>query len=224
MDWKTIDAAIESSSLLKHPFYQAWSKGALTVEDLRHYAGQYYALESLFPRLLSRVHSAIEEPAARQAVLENLIEEERGAENHRELWLRFAEGLGLSRDEVLSAERHPKTREAVAELQALAADPDPAVGLAALYAYESQLPAVSASKIDGLKRFYGIDDSRAIRFFEVHEKMDAWHSAEERRLVDQLGGPSEKTLAAAERAAKALCTFLDGVEAERLARGGVCAC
>lgn len=225
MNWETIDAAIEQSALLKHPFYQAWSKGELTVADLRYYAGQYFSLESLFPRLLSRVHSNMEDAAGRQTVLENLMDEERGAENHRELWLRFAEGLGLSRAEVESAAPNAKTREAMAELKSLAADPEPAVGLAALYAYESQQPAVSASKIDGLKAFYGIQDSRTLSFFAVHQEMDAWHSGEERRLVDGSGISTEAARAAAERSAKALWTFLDGVdEATRKARGAACAC
>jgi pyrroloquinoline quinone (PQQ) biosynthesis protein C len=34
------------------------------------------------------------------ALLENLIKEERGAENYPELWLRFAETLGIARETV----------------------------------------------------------------------------------------------------------------------------
>ncbi|GIS54804.1 hypothetical protein Ct9H90mP29_18460 [bacterium] len=30
-------------------------------------------------------------------LLDNLIDEERGSENHPELWMRFAEGMGNSR-------------------------------------------------------------------------------------------------------------------------------
>jgi pyrroloquinoline-quinone synthase len=36
-------------------------------------------------------------------LLDNLIEEEKGSENHPELWLRFAEGLGFDRDSVESS-------------------------------------------------------------------------------------------------------------------------
>ena len=36
----------------------------------------------------------------RQLLLENLNEEEKGKENHPELWMRFAEGMGNSRNDV----------------------------------------------------------------------------------------------------------------------------
>ena len=225
MDFKQIDAAVARKGLLSHPFYQAWSSGKLTLEDLRFYAKQYYHLEKSFPRFLSRIHSSTEDAAVRQTVLENLVDEERGAENHRELWLRFAEGLGLSREEVLASEPHPQTSAAVESLMDLASDSDPAVGLAALYAYESQLPAVSQSKIDGLKAFYGVSDERAVRFFEVHKEMDAWHSEAERGALESLGASEETVRAAAVKGAEALWTFLDGVDAEtRGKREPACAC
>lgn len=225
MDWKTIDARVEELSMLKHPFYKAWSAGMLTKDDLRYYAKQYYALENEFPRLLSRIHSSCEDAAVRREILENLVDEERGPENHRELWLRFAEGLGVAREEVLAAEPSEATRDAVRALRELAADPEPAVGLCALYAYESQLPRVSEAKLDGLKKLYGIDDERTTRFFEVHREADVWHSEAEKRIVSGSGLPLEKARAAAESAASALLRFLDGVDAEtRLKRGAACAC
>jgi len=212
MNWNTIDACIQSQSLLKHPFYTAWSQGELTLDDLRFYAKQYYALETTFPRLLSRVHSACEDPQIRQSILGNLNDEELGEENHRELWLRFAEGLGLTRNEVIDAPRHPLTEKCINELKALAADPNPAVGLSALYAYESQLPEISQSKIDGLKRFYGIDDPRAIQFFEVHKTADVWHSEQERAAITSMNASMDTVYPAVEKSCAALWAFMDGVD------------
>src|SRR5262245_4470441 len=60
MDWKAIDQLIEEKSILKHKFYTAWSQGELVLDDLRFYAGQYYALETTFPRLLGHVYAACE--------------------------------------------------------------------------------------------------------------------------------------------------------------------
>ncbi len=224
MDWKAIDAAIEDRSLLKHPFYQAWSAGQLTLGDLRSYAKEYYHLEKNFPRLVSRVHSNCLDPEVRKSLVANLADEESGPENHRELWLRFAEGLGLSRDEVVSSEPSPKTRAAFETLLSLASG-DVVEGLAALYAYESQLPRVSDSKIAGLKAFYGFSEPRALGFFEVHKSMDAWHSESERRAIDAAGGDMARVKAAAQTAAEALLGFLDGVDRDtRLKRGGAAAC
>jgi pyrroloquinoline quinone (PQQ) biosynthesis protein C len=46
---------------------------------------------------LSAMHLHVPDVATRQLLLENLIEEERGPENHPERWLRFCESLGLER-------------------------------------------------------------------------------------------------------------------------------
>lgn len=222
MDWQVIDDCIAKKSLLKHPYYQAWSQGALTLEDLRSYAGQYYALESTFPRLLSRIHSACDNPSVRQGILENLIDEERDQNNnHLKLWKDFAQGVGAEEEEVTQVKWHPNTERCVQSLLELAANPNPVVGLAALYAYESQLPAISASKIAGLKEFYGIDDPKALRFFEVHNDVDAWHAQQEQTMLTELNATEEGVLNAVEASCDALWTFLDGVHATRLERLGV---
>ena len=103
-------AAVMEYSMLKHPFYVAWTEGRLSKDVLAEYAKQYYAHVRAFPTYVSGVHSHCDDVAIRQELLENLIEEERGAENHPELWLRFAEGLGVSREEVKAAELLPSTR------------------------------------------------------------------------------------------------------------------
>src|SRR5687768_4747226 len=74
-------------SMLKHPFYRAWSEGRLSKAILGDYAKQYYAHVRAFPTYVSAVHSRCEDVSIRQELLENLIEEERGTENHPELWL-----------------------------------------------------------------------------------------------------------------------------------------
>ena len=56
-------------------------------------------------------------------------------------------------------------------------------GLAALYAYESQIPEVSKTKREGLAAFYGIADEDATRFFSVHEEADVWHRQVEREAL-----------------------------------------
>src|SRR6185436_9263330 len=83
-----LSAAVLEFSMLKHPFYVAWSEGKLTKEILGEYAKQYYAHVKAFPTYVSGVHSQCEDVSIRQQLLENLIEEERGEDNHPELWLR----------------------------------------------------------------------------------------------------------------------------------------
>ena len=47
--WQQLDARIAKYDLLCHPFYQAWSQGRLTREDLRAYAAEYFHHVAAFP-------------------------------------------------------------------------------------------------------------------------------------------------------------------------------
>ena len=167
--------AVMEYSMLKHPFYVAWTEGKLSKAVLREYAKQYYAHVSAFPTYVSGVHSRCEDLSIRQELLENLIEEERGAENHPELWLRFAEAFGVTREDVRAADLLPSTKDSVRSFQSLTQSADYREGLAALLAYESQIPEVAQTKREGLKNFYGIEDERAVAFFRVHESIDILH-------------------------------------------------
>ena len=85
----SLNSLVAEMSLLKHPFYQQWTAGTLSAQRLGNYAIQYYRHVEAFPRYLSALHSRCDELETRQVLLENLIDEERGAENHPELWLRL---------------------------------------------------------------------------------------------------------------------------------------
>ena len=211
--------AVMEYSMLKHPFYQAWSEGKLSQSVLAEYAKQYYAHVRAFPTYVSAVHSRCDDLETRQMLLENLIEEERGAENHPELWMRFAESLGVAREDVENAELLESTRASVASLKSLTQSPDYREGIAALLAYESQIPEVAKTKREGLKSFYNIDDERAVSFFRVHEGIDVLHQQVERDVLGakcQTEDEKNRAIASATASAKALWAFLDGVSAAYL--------
>ncbi|HTP88827.1 MAG TPA: CADD family putative folate metabolism protein [Bryobacteraceae bacterium] len=180
-----IDEQIAARSLLAHPFYQAWTRGELTPAALKDYAIQYYRHVEAFPTYLSALHSHTADAATRRRILQNLMDEEAGSPNHPELWMQFAEAVGASEAEVRAAEPWDETRNLVGTFLRLCRDGATAEGLAALYSYETQIPAVAASKIDGLKRFYGHDSRAALEYFIVHEEADVEHSAVEHRLLNQ---------------------------------------
>src|SRR5213595_787190 len=98
-----LDGEISQRHMLNHPFYQRWNAGELTRGELEEYSRQYYPYTLAFPTFLSAMHAHTDDIAIRQYLLENLIEEERGTENHPELWLRFCEALGVDRSDAKSA-------------------------------------------------------------------------------------------------------------------------
>jgi len=179
-----IDARVAARSLLLHPFYQAWSRGELTLDALRDYSKQYYHHVAAFPTYLSAVHAQTDDLFTRRHILDNLMDEEAGDPNHPQLWLQFAEGLGVSPEETRRTPRWDSTHHLIRTFRSVCSDHGTAAGLAALYAYESQIPAVAQSKIDGLNRFYGMTDPRSTAYFTVHIEADREHAAIERQLLE----------------------------------------
>jgi pyrroloquinoline-quinone synthase len=210
-----LDTRIAEQKLLAHPFYQRWSAGELTKHELEDYARHYYHYALAFPTFLSAMHANVEDIETRQLLLENLVEEERGPENHPELWLRFCEALGLSRDEVKGNAPNDATRSLIATMRQ-SSQASLHEGLASLYAYESQIPAVAEAKIAGLAEWYGIEEARDVAFFSVHQDADVVHSETSRALLNGICATDAKrgeATAATARTLDALYAFLDSVTA-----------
>ena len=209
-----VDALIAERHLLTHPFYTKWREGTLSRAALQEYARQYYAFESTFPRLLSALHTRSDRPDVRQALLDNLWDEEHGEVNHAELWLRFGEGIGAERSSIRSASAKPGTRALLDAYWSAVSDGPIAAGIAALYAYEAQVPEVATEKIRGLIEQYGVDDPRTLAFFTVHSTLDVEHSGAERSMISDLApsaSDEEAVLASTRAALNAWWGFLDAV-------------
>ena len=176
------DEKISKNHLLNHSFYKSWNAGELQIETIQEYAAQYFNHVSAFPRYISGIHTNCEDISIRQELLENLIEEEKGKENHPELWLRFGEGTGKSREDIEKTKAIQETNELVNTFMKLSRDDRTHVGIAALYCYESMVPEIAENKIDGLKKYYGIDDENSLKFFTVHIHADKWH----RQVISEL--------------------------------------
>lgn len=211
----TVDQKIQDMHLLNHSFYQSWNEGSLSLETIREYSSQYFKHVSAFPRYLSAIHSNCDHIGTRKILLENLNDEEMGPEDHPELWMRFAEGMGNTRDEVNNAVLMEETEELVRTFNQLSRSEDYLKGLAALYCYESMQPEISKTKKEGLQNIYGIKDEETLKFFTVHMQADEWHREVIRNLLVELCNSKEKkedVLDAVNSALGALNNFLSGME------------
>jgi len=206
-----IDAAIAEKNLLKHPFYQDWQAGKLTRESLQLYAAQYYRHVEAFPQHL-KVLAARANESLKPVVMENLAEEMNPARPHPKLWRDFAGELGVSEDVVTSSPSLPGTQHVVAKFREICANRSIAEAVAALYAYEAQVPEIATTKIDGLKKFYGITEPKGLAYFEVHEEADKEHRAEWRAWLEaNAEGNEEAILKSANEALDALWGALSAV-------------
>ena len=206
-----LDAAIAGKNLLKHPFYQDWQAGKLSRESLQLYAAQYYRHVEAFPKHL-RVLAERADASLKPVVLENLAEEENPAGPHPQLWREFAEALGVSEEDIMSSPSLPGTQSVVHTFRDICGNRSVPEAVAALYAYESQVPEIASTKIDGLNRFYGISDAKGTAYFSVHEHADKAHRAAWRNwLLENATGSEEQILASAQDALNALWGALDAV-------------
>ena len=90
-----------------------------------------------------------------------------------------------------------------------------AEGLASLYTYERQIPEIAETKIQGLKKFYGVNSKEGLEFFEAHKSADVIHRAECEKLLDSLSEEEqEKAEKASLKTAKFLWNFLSGMTAK----------
>ena len=208
-----IDNDIAEKHLLKHPFYLAWTRGELSKEALTDYSRQYYHHVAAFPTYLSGVHANCDDQATRKQLLNNLIDEEAGSPNHPELWLNFAEGLGVSRSDAQRDEQWPETKNLIDTFRSVCRDGSTTEGLGVLYAYESQIPAICESKIDGLKKHYGFTNPKHYQYFTVHIEADREHSAAEREMLETHVNERnfESVRASVNRVLDALWEMLSGV-------------
>ncbi|SER67188.1 pyrroloquinoline-quinone synthase [Nitrosomonas sp. Nm51] len=218
-----VNDAISARHLLKHPFYVAWTEGKLTKEQLRHYAEQYFYNVLAEPTYLSAVHfntphfsseTNSGDISVRQEVLQNLVDEEHGETNHPALWKTFAFALGADDKSLANAEALPNTENLVSTFRDICLNRPFYAGLAALHAFESQVPDIAAVKIDGLAKFYGMTDPEDYAFFSVHQQADIYHSQAEWGIIERFADTPEKqeeVLAATREACDALWRFLDGI-------------
>jgi pyrroloquinoline-quinone synthase len=208
-----IDNDVAERHLLKHPFYLAWTRGELSRDALKDYARQYYHHVAAFPTYLSAVHAQCDDQATRKQVLSNLIDEEAGSPNHPELWKQFAQGLGVNDIDLARIEKQPETKELIETFRSACGKGSTAEGLGALYAYESQIPSICESKIDGLKKHYGFTKPEHYEYFTVHIEADREHSAAEREMLSRYINERnfESVKASVNRVLDALGGMLSGV-------------
>ena len=206
--------------LLAHPFYRRWEAGTLERAELAAYAAQYRHFEAELPGVLERVVKHVDDPVARRLVQANLDDERGVPAPHLELFDGFAEAVGVPSH----AEATPATAALVGMYRS-EAEESPLAALAALAAYEVQASEIAASKADGLRARYGVDDA-GTRFWDVHSGADEVHGA---WIVEALAALATSTdevgvdevRRAAGSAASAWWAFLDEREAEKATVGAL---
>jgi pyrroloquinoline-quinone synthase len=197
--WDRIERSRERWNVLRHPFYQRWSAGELTHEELARYSGQYrHAVEAIATLSADAADALPERSELRRHAAEEL--------GHVRLWDGFVDAAGGDSTDAPTTE----TAECV---RSWTADGEVAQKLIRLYAIESGQPQISRTKRAGLLDRYGFAEGAGTAYFKLHEQRDVEHAAEVRELIAEVGGDADpdELVAAAESAFRANWRLLDGV-------------
>ena len=208
---KKLNQKLDKYHLLNHPFYKSWNEGKLTREIIKDYAEQYYQHVKAFPRYISATHSLCEDIEKRKILLENLNDEENRDADHPKLWKNFALAMDADAEELEKVKPYQFTQDMIDNFFKNSRSTY-AEGLASLYTYERQIPEIADTKIQGLKKFYGVSSKDGLEFFEAHKKADIYHREECEKLLDGLSKEEQgKAETAALSTAKYLWNFLSGM-------------
>lgn len=201
-----LDQRVTTRSILQHPFYVAWERGALTRDQLATYARVYFPHVRAFPGYLRSAIALADEPVIKGELERNLQDELSEPKPHADLWLDFAEAVGGDRRAVAMASPTAGARATVDCFEQLVGR-DLASGVAALYAYESQQPEVSQRKMNGLRDLYGVGDAAGLSYFQVHATADVEHRQGERDILARCLEKGTKPRVIAEAADQALDAY-----------------
>ena len=201
--WQRIEEARERWNVLEHPFYQRWSAGELSRDELARYSGQYRHATAAVARLSADLAESA--PESERAELRRHADEEA---SHIALWDGFVDAVGGE----VAAEPTEETQECVDTWAGTATGSPAGPPLR-----DRERPA---GDLEDQARGPGrpLRDRRRPRQRVLHgpREADVEHAAEGRALIESHLGPDadqDALVAAAESAFKANWRLLDGVTA-----------
>ena len=199
---KQIDEMIAERSLLKHPFYEMWSDGKLTIDSLAGYSKEYFQLVKAVPSFMTPIIAKAPKPAVAE-----LIDNQQEEADHVRPWIKFAGELGVAEQELTNYEGLEKTKKAVSELSDLMNTYEG--GSCAMYAFEKEIPKISQTKLDGMAKFYEMSNDEATEYFKLHTEADIRHAAAWRKILETTSTNTDTLIEIADKSISAQNLLLD---------------
>ena len=164
-----------------HPVRQLLLTGRLTKGQLQQWAKNQFHEFRHIHRFFGFRYQKCPVPELRRALLENMVEEEVedlfGGKfpSHAELWVRFGEGIGIPREEMLAYEPLPGVRAALEMYVELVQQSHWAVAIGTGLVFEGEGPKRMREEREALEGHYSWIPSSALDFFRAHEYHDVGH-------------------------------------------------
>ena len=164
---------------IKHPFLKAVCAGTATIDQIRAWAIQDYQFRAAVPRIAMLRYLACTDPEIARKLWGVVEEETRGLDTgsagHNELFIRFADSIGLTREQLQNAELRPATAAHLYYVELIIHTLPWFVVMAIQIGAEGTFGPAAAALGQGFINKYNMkpDD---VRFFTVHSEADEDHS------------------------------------------------
>ncbi|HLH60026.1 MAG TPA: pyrroloquinoline-quinone synthase PqqC [Streptosporangiaceae bacterium] len=202
----------------RHPFHRAMNEGGLSPGQIRGWVANRFYYQVNLPRKDAGILANCPEREVRRRWIQRILDHDgrAGAEGGIETWLRLAEGVGLTRAEVLD-ERHvvPGARFAV-DAYLTFTRTRPWVEAVASSLTELFAPGLMAERLAAFERHYPWIDREALAYFRARltqAPRDSEHALEV--VTEYCRTPDEQAAAVAALSFKCdvLWSMLDAIEA-----------
>jgi pyrroloquinoline-quinone synthase len=172
-----------------HSLWTELCDGELSKEQVKAFAKQNGIIPLHNHNFHGRLYVVCPDPQWRARIVEVCYEEATGrlyadGVGHNELYLRYGEALGISRDEMWNADYCAGALAFKAYFSDVCGR-DFLEGVSAhMLAAEGPVPAHGSRRADALRKYYGLSDED-VRFFTVHQTADKDHSGIGEELLGQ---------------------------------------
>lgn len=172
------EVASSPKQRIHHPFVRAVCGGTASMDQIRKWALQDYQFRRAVPRIAMLRYLACSDPEIAPRLFEVVEEETRGllpgSAGHADMFVEFAESIGIARKELESAELRPATAAHLYYAELIIHTLPWFVMMAAQIGAEGTFPPAAAALGKGFIKQYGMSP-QSVRFFTVHEEADEEH-------------------------------------------------
>jgi pyrroloquinoline-quinone synthase len=163
---------------VNHPFVRAVSAGTASIDQIRNWAVQDYQFRRAVPRIAMLRYLACTDPDFGPRLYEVVEDETRGLRpgsvGHADMFVEFAESIGIARKELENAELRPATAAHLYYAELIIHTLPWFVMMAAQIGAEGTFPPAVAALGKGFTKNYGMSP-QSVRFFTVHVEADEDH-------------------------------------------------
>jgi len=192
-----IDAIHQRKPLFGHRLWTEFCDGVLSLDQVRETVRQLGIIPLHNHNYHGPLYVVCPDPKWRARIAEVCYEEGTGrlyagGVSHNELYLRFAEGLGISRDEMWNTDYCAGALAFKAYFSDVCGR-DFLEGVSAhMLAAEGPVPAHGSRRADALRKYYGLSDEDVL-FFTVHETADEDHTGIGKELLGEFAKSEDDT-------------------------------